>query len=636
MWRIPLTRRLSWMLLLPLLPLIGCEEEVYVYEIKAQVKLAVPEEEQVQPMCTGYATDCRLDFGEAPLAAWTERTVLVSNPVNLPLEIAEFRMSSDSDPAFAVEATPMLLEAGITKEIRVKVRPTVGETQIEGTLLLFSNATNGAVSETKCSYPDFLFRGAEEDRPVGDPTDCTIVEVKLVATGVDRGVPHMQIIPIPGTPATPEVNAVCEFGAVGVGDTSVCRVQIRNVGERVLTLDGIEMSPDNPATRPDAESDPVPVFSIGGSATADSLIIEAGAAANLVVTFAPPGLHAYEGTLRLQTNDPSYPDGAAIELRGVGHQAPVAECSIYAVNGNLEFDPEEDIEPLSDVQLTGETSYTDVQGAEVASYHWSIVSAPDGSTAVLTDPNGERPAFVFESSGREQPGLDLAGPYTVQLIVKDSFNVRSQPCFVEFEAIPQDALAIQLIWDHPTSDVDIHLLRTGDSSVYRDNGLDCYYRNCRNPGLDWGASLDIDDVNGYGPENISIDEPRLGDYVAGVNYYRATPTTGGVRETIATVRVHLYGLLSCEVEAVLEDTGAWWESVIITTEKGGVCATDDECRRGQSCVTDETALICESDIECPADYLCTEGTCAQSVCRGSRLVCQPTNRPVDPIPPTGG
>ena len=277
-----LTRRLSWMLLLPLLPLIGCEKRSMFGEIKAQVKLAVPEEEQVQPMCTGATTDCRLDFGEAPLAAWTERTVLQEQPGQFTLEIAEFEMSSDSDPAFAVEATPMLLKPqGSRRRFAVKVRPTVGETQIEGTLLLFSNATNGAVSETKCSYPDFLFRGAEEDRPVGDPTDCTIVEVKLVATGVDRGVPHMQIIPIPGTPATPEVNAVCEFGAVGVGDTSVCRVQIRNVGERVLTLDGIEMSPDNPATRPDAESDPVPVFSIGGSATADSLIIEAGCGSQL-------------------------------------------------------------------------------------------------------------------------------------------------------------------------------------------------------------------------------------------------------------------------------------------------------------------------------------------------------------------
>ena len=53
------------MLLLPLLVLIGCEEEVYVYEIKAQVKLAVPEEEQVQPMCTGYAA-CLLYTSPSP------------------------------------------------------------------------------------------------------------------------------------------------------------------------------------------------------------------------------------------------------------------------------------------------------------------------------------------------------------------------------------------------------------------------------------------------------------------------------------------------------------------------------------------------------------------------------------------
>lgn len=629
-------RRLTVVFLLPFLTLMACEEEVYVYEVKAQIKLTVPEEERVQPLCTGHAGDCRMDFGEVPLATWTERTVLVTNPVNLPLEVTEFRMRDDSDPAFAVEATPMLLEAGITKEIKVKVRPTVAETQILGTLLLFSNATNGAVSETKCRYPDFLFRGPEEERPLSEPADCTIVEVALVASGVDRGVPHMQIIPIPGTPATPLTNAVCEFGAVGVGDTAVCRVQIRNVGERLLSIDNVQMDPDNPVTRTDPDADPVSVFAIGGSQEADSLMIEAGAAANLVVSFSPPGLHAYDGKLNLRTNDPDYSEGAVVELAGVGHQAPVAECGIYAVNGNLEFDPDEDIEPLSDVQLTGEESHTEVQGASIASFHWTIASAPDGSTAVLTDPSGARPSFVFESSGREQPGLDLAGPYTVQLIVKDNFGVRSQPCMVEFEAIPQDALAIQVIWDHPTSDVDIHLLRTGDSSVYRNNGLDCYYRNCRDPGLDWGATLDIDDVNGYGPENITIDEPRLGDYVAGVNYYRATPTTGGVRETIATVRVHLYGLLSCEVEAVLEDTGAWWESVIITTEKGGACAADEDCRRGQTCITDNTALSCESDLECPADYLCTEGACAQSVCRGSRLVCQPTNRPVDPIPPTGG
>ena len=73
-------------------------------------------------------------------------------------------------------------------------------------------------------------------------------------------------------------------------------------------------------------------------------------------------------------------------------------------------------------------------------------------------------------------GADLAGAYAVQLIVRDNYGVRSQPCVVEFEAIPQDAIAVQLIWDHPTSDADVHMLRGGDSRVYRDTNLDCFIK----------------------------------------------------------------------------------------------------------------------------------------------------------------
>lgn len=244
-----------------------------------------------------------------------------------------------------------------------------------------------------------------------------------------------------------------------------------------------------------------------------------------------------------------------------------------------------------------------------------------------------QPGFHFENSGRMRAGVDLAGAYAVQLIVRDNFGVRSQPCVVEFEAIPQDAIAIQLIWDHPTSDADVHMLRGGDSRVYRDTNLDCFYRNCREQ-LDWGAQLDIDDVNGYGPENITVDQPNRFDYLIGAHYFTARPTNGGVRETIATLRVYLYGLLSCEVDALMQDTGAWWEAVLITTEKGGLCNDDSDCRNGQTCAVDTTALACVGDQDCPADYGCSvDSVCEQRLCRGSRFVCQPTQRPVDPIPP---
>jgi hypothetical protein len=608
-------------------------DDVVVVQVSARIQLSTPEGDQVTPLCEGDNDNCRLSFGEVPLATWTERVVRIKNPVNLNLEVAEIRLSADSDPAFEVIADPVLVRGGMEIEFTARVRPNV-EADARGTIEIISNASNSAAMENDCNYPDFGWQGDPDQVPMSAPQACSLTTIELVAAGVDLGVPQMVLIPMPGRQAADGSNAACEFGAVGQGDTAVCRIQIRNVGQRVLTLDDLLFDPANPSSRPDPESDPVPVFTFGGSVNTP-IMIEAGAAANLVVSFAPPGLNSYEGQLSLQTNDPRFPQpvGVQVDLLGIGHQAPLARCGILSVDGETDFDPDESIEPLSDVRLTAEESLTEVEGASIESYEWTILSAPDGSTADIDDPGATIAGFQFENSGRMRAGLDLAGAYAVQLIVRDNFGVRSQPCVVEFEAIPQDAIAIQLIWDHPSSDADIHMLRGGDSRVYRDNNLDCFYRNCRES-LDWGATLDIDDVNGYGPENITVDDPGRFDYLMAAHYFTARPTNGGVRETIATMRVYLYGLLSCEVDALLQDTGSWWEAVVITTEKGGLCNDDSDCRNGQTCSVDTTALSCSDDQDCPSDYGCSvDEVCEQRLCRGSRFVCHPTHRPVDPIPP---
>ncbi|MBI5485842.1 MAG: hypothetical protein HY905_00770 [Deltaproteobacteria bacterium] len=62
------------------------------------------------------------------------------------------------------------------------------------------------------------------------------------------------------------------------------------------------------------------------------------------------------------------------------------------------------------------------------------------------------------------------------------------------------------------------------------SGLDCYYANCNAsygavlewdaPGAEDNPRLDLDDVEGHGPENINIDEPVIGsEYLVGVHYY---------------------------------------------------------------------------------------------------------------------
>ena len=100
-----------------------------------------------------------------------------------------------------------------------------------------------------------------------------------------------------------------------------------------------------------------------------------------------------------------------------------------------------------------------------------------------------------------------------------------------------------------------------------------------NPRLNWGAGaaeddpvLDVDDVNGFGPENINIDSPEDGQaYMVGVHYFRdAAGGEGGLRSTIATIRIYVWERLVYEEIALLEADEAWWQAATIEWNSGNV------------------------------------------------------------------
>jgi PKD domain len=70
------------------------------------------------------------------------------------------------------------------------------------------------------------------------------------------------------------------------------------------------------------------------------------------------------------------------------------------------------------VQLNGSQSY-DLAGFPIT-YQWSFVSKPAGSSATLTGPTTATPSFV----------ADVAGDYSIQLIVTDSLGTASTPTTV--------------------------------------------------------------------------------------------------------------------------------------------------------------------------------------------------------------
>ncbi len=100
------------------------------------------------------------------------------------------------------------------------------------------------------------------------------------------------------------------------------------------------------------------------------------------------------------------------------------------------------------------------------------------------------------------------------------------------------SLWTELRWNTNNTDVDFHLLPPGASypgSFW--TSTDCYYNN-KSPG--WGGFLDVDDVDGYGPEHITIPSVRdTGTYRLFIHYY--SDHTTGTTATTAFVSVSVRG-----------------------------------------------------------------------------------------------
>lgn len=252
---------------------------------------------------------------------------------------------------------------------------------------------------------------------------------------------------------------------------------------------------------------------------------------------------------------------------------PPAGCPIASVQN-----PRRQAEPLDTLSLTpGRRSM------DAVAWRWIVVDRPEGSTAALVEPG---------AGGRDNVGtpdaeffLDLAGRYVFELQVEGesgkiapSDACPQDPAQITVDVVSQQDILVQLTWNTPLdgdqtdgdgSDVDIHLQHPNGRG-WSIAPLDCYWSN---PTPDWGRagdesddpSLDIDDTNGAGPENISLSRPEdTGGgpgYSIGVDYYRSDDFIGA-RDwgpSVATVRVFLGGELAEEYERELQRTGNFWE-----------------------------------------------------------------------------
>jgi len=340
-----------------------------------------------------------------------------------------------------------------------------------------------------------------------------------------------------------------DFGIVNAGESALDTVYIRNVGNGDLWINQVDLLESTKTSFPDYQ-----VLNPFIDPTPEQGRLPEGGEVQIRVAYrpGPDSTNPGDGWLEVLAADPFQPE-TRVRLTARVNRAPVADAGA-----------DQEVDPLATVTLDGSQSY-DPDGQEPLGYEWALVRKPEGSSAALANPLEEMPAFV----------PDLVGVYEAELWVTDSTGLKSLlPDRVVVTAIPAERLLVELVWDSPIADLDLHMLHPGGSLG---GLLDCYYGN-RNP--DWGDPgsdddpvLKRDDLMGFGPETIGYPEPLELTYTLKVDFF-AAHTPSGREPTSVTLRIFVDGLLRAEIVRKLSDQGTLWTAASVKWPEGAITEID--------------------------------------------------------------
>lgn len=378
-----------------------------------------------------------------------------------------------------------------------------------------------------------------------------------------------------------------EFGGRQVGRTVSETVTVTSCGDEPLVLSEIAM----------AEG--------GSSAFAvrppQSLTIAAGEAVTFAVDFTPAAVAAVDasGTPVLEAAQVSVRSNAFVgdtrlDVSGYGANP---SCPVAVITKGA---GEDEVVPQSTVHLSGADSYS--SAGAITRWSWDV-SQPVGSQSVFK-PGADATAPTFEAN--------VAGEYEFRLRVWDATGAES--CVAAKTTVtvtPSQALHIELLWRTPSdpdettapgTDLDLHFAHPSADSGHDGDGdgvndpwfdlaKDAFWFK-KHP--DWGVagdtaddpSLDRDDKDGAGPENVNFNGPEGGlVYAIGVHYW----ANNEFQTAFATVRVYVYGQKVFEVPDVELAYDDLWTVGTVAWPSGAVSLAR---------VCDGTFTACTNDAGC--------------------------------------
>lgn len=371
----------------------------------------------------------------------------------------------------------------------------------------------------------------------------------LIIDSDDPQNPHLEIA-ISGeglTAAKLEFNpARIEFGRVPECAGSVAQVTLSSKGTADLIIQEIGFTPDTFSG-----------FSFVGSIKTPTTVKMTGANGlpgqiQLTVRLAVPAgtMGEVTGGIVLKTTDPLQRE-VVVPLSATVNRAPVG---VIAMPGNSA--------PGGVVGLDGSAS-SDPDGDEPITYKWTIRNKPLSSSTTIVDPARAVTSMTLDAL--------VPGAYEVQLDLTDSTGVKScTPARTTVVAAPAQKLLIEMFWDNPGTDLDLHVLKTPSSGLFSKTD-DCFFQN-KTPL--WGASaadnpsLLRDALTGYGPEVFGYQNPIDSTYRAVV--YFNNDLLSPMPESKATVRIYVLGVLKGEFSRTLTKKEEAWNVGTVTWPSGEI------------------------------------------------------------------
>ncbi|MGB0588129.1 MAG: PKD domain-containing protein [Myxococcota bacterium] len=374
------------------------------------------------------------------------------------------------------------------------------------------------------------------------------------------------------------------FGGKVVGTQNTIEVEIASCGTAPLLVYGIEIAG---GSSPDFTLDLSALEALNGDEplTANTpLEIPINQSVVVPVVFVPDQVNPKDpdkipipdqGVMNIASN--AFQSLLEVELEGAGAEQDCPVPVIHVEEGD-------EVIPQTVLHLDGMQSYAPF-GA-ITAWIWTV-EQPDGSQEVFV-PSATAPQPIFQAN--------VVGLYTFTLEVMDENNNWStgdcKPDVYKVLVQPDQAIHVELTWETPGdpdetdtgpvagSDLDLHfahpnasgpdLDQNGVEDPWFDKDWDAFWYN---KAPNWGSfdpsagddpSLDRDDTDGAGPENLNMGIPEDDIvYHIGVHYW----DSHGLGPVTTTVRVWTYATLIYEGCAGKTEE----ECCLDPTEGGAVC-----------------------------------------------------------------